>query len=63
MSPRNHSCGTLVKEVSASCPCPKSLPEVNVKCFRLVPLAEEISEEPSIDTYHVGISGHSNEGI
>ena len=43
--PRNHSCDILVKEMTAFCPCPKSLPEGNMKNFGLIPLAEEISKK------------------
>jgi hypothetical protein len=32
------------------CPCPKSLPGTNMKSFRLNPLAELISKQPSIDS-------------
>ena len=31
-------------------PCLKSLPEANMKSFGLIPLAEEISKQPSIDS-------------
>ena len=50
MLPRNSSCDILVKKVASFCPCPKSLPEAKVKSFGLIPLAEEISKQPSIDS-------------
>jgi hypothetical protein len=32
------------------CPCLKSLPEAKMKHFGLIPLTEEISKHPSIDS-------------
>ena len=49
MLPRDISCDSLVKKVSAFCHCPKSLPEAKVKRFGLILLAEEISKQPCID--------------
>lgn len=46
----NHSCDILVKNVAAFCPCLKGLPKAKVKSFELIPLAEEISKQPSIDS-------------
>ena len=43
--PRNCSWDTLVKNVSAFCPCQKSLPEVKVKRFGLILLIEGISKQ------------------
>ena len=34
MWPRDCSCGSLVKNVAAFCPCPKNLPEAKVKRLR-----------------------------
>lgn len=48
-SPRDHSCEILVKKVTVFCPFLKSLPQVKVKKFGLIPLSEKISKEPSID--------------
>ena len=45
---RDRSCDILVKNVAAFCPCPKSLPEANVKSFGLIPLVEEVAKQPSI---------------
>ena len=39
-----------MKIVAAFCPCSKSLPETKLKRFGLIPLAEEISKHPSIDS-------------
>ena len=50
MWPKEWSCDILGKILSAFCPCPKSLPEAKVKSFGLIPLAEEISKQPSIDS-------------
>ena len=50
MCPRGHSCGILVKNMSAFCPCLKSLSEVQVKHFGLVPLAKEILKQSSVDS-------------
>ena len=50
MLPRDHSCDILVKKVAAFCPCTKILPEAKVKSFGLIPLAEEISKQPSLDS-------------
>ena len=38
-----------MKNVAAFCPYLKSLPEAKVKSFRVIPLAEEVSKQPSID--------------
>ena len=51
MWPRDLSCDNLVKDMTASCLCPKSLPEAKVKSFGLILLAEEISKQPSIDSF------------
>ena len=48
MCPRGHSCGILVKNMAAFCPCLKSLSELQVKRFGLVPLAEEIFKQSSV---------------
>jgi hypothetical protein len=40
----------LVKNLIAFCPCSKRLPETKLKSFGLIPLAEEISKQPSIDS-------------
>ena len=53
MLPREHSSDILVKKVAAFCPCLKSLPEAKMKSFGLIPLAEEISKQPSLDCYVV----------
>ena len=50
MLSRDLSSDTLVKKVAAFCPYWKSLPEAKVKRFGLIPLAEEISKQPSIDS-------------
>lgn len=47
---RNNYCNILVKEVSAFCPYPKSLPESTVNNIKLIPLAQWIEKQPSIDT-------------
>lgn len=39
----------LAKSVTTFCPHPKNLPEVTLKSFGLMALAEEISRLPSID--------------
>ena len=39
-----------MKNVTAFCPCLKSLPEAKVKCFGLIPLKEEISKQFSADS-------------
>lgn len=39
----------LVKNVTAFCPCPKSLPVAKMKSFELIPLAEELSKDSYID--------------
>ena len=49
MLPRDCSCDILVKNVAAFCSCLKTLPEAKVKRFELILLAEEISEQPSIE--------------
>ena len=59
---RGHSCEFLVKNVAMFCSFLKSLSELKVKSFRLIPLAEEISKQPSIDACVV-ISGNSNEDL
>ena len=41
-------CDILAKYVVVFCPCPKNLPEVKLKSFELISLAE-ISKQPSID--------------
>ena len=46
---RDCSYDILGENVTAFCPCLKSLPEAKVKSFGLIPLAEEISKQPSID--------------
>ena len=50
MLPRHLSCDILVKNVVVFCPCLKNLPEAKVKSFGLIPLAEEISKQPHIDS-------------
>ena len=47
MFPTDHSSHILVKKVSEFCLC--SLPEANVMSFGLIPLAEGISKQASID--------------
>ena len=49
MLPREHTCEILVKNVAAFCFCPKRLPKVKVKRFRLITLPKEILKQPSID--------------
>ena len=44
MWPRDCSCDILVKNVTAFCPCLKSLPEAKVKRFQLIELTKEASE-------------------
>ena len=64
MLPRDGSCNNLVKNVAAFCLCPKSLPEAKVKRFELMPLAEEISKPPRIDSaMWLVISGNANEDL
>ena len=46
---RDCSYDILGENVTAFCPCLKSLPEAKVKSFGLISLAEEISKQPSID--------------
>lgn len=47
MLPRDRSCDILVgKKLAAFCPCP----EARVKSSGLVPLAEEISQQSSVDS-------------
>lgn len=48
MCPRDCSFNILVKNVTALCPWFKSLPNDKVKNFGWIPLAEEISNMPSI---------------
>ena len=50
MLPRDCSCDILVKKVAGFCPCLKSLAEAKMKSFGLVPLTEEISKQPSINS-------------
>jgi hypothetical protein len=45
----DHSWDILVRNVTAFCPCPKSLPEAKVKIFKLITLAKELSK-PSLDS-------------
>ena len=45
MWPRDCFCGILVKNVSAFCPCLKSLPEAKVKRFILIALTKEVSKK------------------
>ena len=47
---RDRPCDILVKKEAAFCPCLKSLPEAKMKSFGLIPLAEEISKQPSLDS-------------
>ena len=47
--PRDQACDILMKHVAAFCTRPKSLSEANVKSFRFIPLAEEISKQTSFD--------------
>lgn len=49
MLPRYHSCDILVTNGAAFYPCLKSLPESNVKRFRLIALEKEISKQPRIN--------------
>jgi hypothetical protein len=49
MWPRDCFCGILVKNVSAFCPCLKSLPEAKVKRFILIALTKEVSKKPIRD--------------
>lgn len=50
MLPRDSFCNILVKKVASFCPCPQSLPEPELKRFGLIPLGEEMSKQPSIDS-------------
>jgi hypothetical protein len=50
MLPRDCSYDILAKDVAASCPCLKSLPEVKLKTFGLIMLAAEISRQPNMDS-------------
>ena len=43
-------CEILGKDEAAFQLCLKSLPEAKVKKFGLIPLAEEISKQPTIDS-------------
>jgi hypothetical protein len=47
MWPRDCSCGTLVTNVAAFCPCLKSLPEAKVKRFILIELTKEVLKKPN----------------
>ena len=47
---RDYSCDTLAKNMDAFCSCLKSLHGVKQKSFGLIPLTEEISKQPSIDS-------------
>ena len=47
---RDWSCSILMKNVAVLGPCPKNLPEAKVKSFGLIPLEEEISKQPGIDS-------------
>jgi hypothetical protein len=49
MLPKDHSCGTLMKDVAAFCPCPKNLSRAKVERFKLIASAKEISKQPTID--------------
>ena len=40
----------LAKKVAAFHPCLKRLPEAKLESFILIPLAEELSKQPSIDS-------------
>jgi len=44
--PRDCFCCILGKNVAAFCHCPKSVPEVKVKRFRLIALKKEVSKQP-----------------
>jgi hypothetical protein len=55
MWPRDCSCDILVKNVVTFCPCLKSLPEVNVKRFKVIELTEKVSKKPSIDFFPFGL--------
>ena len=46
---RDFSCDVQVKNVAVFCFCPENLPEAILKSFRLRTLAEEISNQLSIE--------------
>lgn len=47
---RDSSYDILAKNLTAFCPCLKSLPEAKVKDFRVFVLANEIPKQPRIDS-------------
>ena len=48
MWPRDYSCAILVTDVTAFCPCPKSLPGAKWKKYMLIASAEDFQEQPCI---------------
>jgi hypothetical protein len=46
---RHHSFSILMKNMATLSPCPKSLPEIEVKRFSIIALKKEISKNPNID--------------
>lgn len=38
------------KKMAAICPCPKNLPNTELKCDRLISLAEELSKQHNIES-------------
>lgn len=50
MWPTDVSSDILVRTMAAVCSCLRSLPEPNLWRFAVIPLAEEISKQSSIDS-------------
>lgn len=50
MWPRVCSYNILAKDVAGFCPCHKKQPQDKLKRFVLIPLAKEISKQPSNDS-------------
>jgi hypothetical protein len=57
MWPRDCFCGILVKKEASFCPCLKSLPEAEVKRFKLIALMKEVSKSPA-QTFFFLVKGH-----
>ena len=45
-----YSCDILVTNMDSFCPCPKRLPEVKMRRFRIISLTKEVSNQPSLDS-------------
>lgn len=49
MQPRDCPCDTLVKNVTAFCPCPKSCLKAKLQSYGFIALTEDFLKQPSID--------------